>query len=88
MKKYMVLTILAVSAFMFAPEVSAHGFGERYDLPIPLSYFLIGAALTVIFSFFVIGWFIRSNTTGKEYPTLNIYQFSIGVWFCKVAGKL
>ena len=32
---------------LVSPSLSAHGFGERYDLPIPLSYFLIGAGMTV-----------------------------------------
>jgi len=87
-KIYTVLTGFGFSTLLFVPKVSAHGFGERYDLPIPLSYFLIGAALTVVFSFFVIGWFIRSSTTSNEYPTLNIYQFSIAAWFIKIGGKL
>ena len=31
----------------------AHAFGERYDLPAPLAYFVVGAAATVAFSFVV-----------------------------------
>ena len=32
---------------------SAHGFGERYDLPIPLSYFVLGACATVLLTWAV-----------------------------------
>ena len=62
----MALTILGLSTLLFVPKVSAHGFGERYDLPIPLSYFLIGSALAVALSFAVIGWFIRSSANNSE----------------------
>lgn len=34
--------------------VLAHSFGERYDLPIPLVLFVLGGALTVLFSFLVV----------------------------------
>ncbi len=36
-----------------------HAFGERYDLPAPLSYFVIGAAATVALSFIVAALFVR-----------------------------
>ena len=32
---------------------SAHGFGERYDLPIPLGYFVLGACATVLLTWAV-----------------------------------
>ena len=53
--------------------VSAHGFGERYDLPIPLSYFLIGAGMTVVLSFVVIGWFVRNTSKSPNYPQLDLW---------------
>ena len=66
MKTYMALTFLGLSTLLFVPEVGAHGFGERYDLPIPLSYFLLGSALAVALSFAVIGWFIRSSANNSD----------------------
>ena len=36
--------LLAGAMGLAAGPVYAHGFGERYDLPIPLDYFLAGAA--------------------------------------------
>ena len=84
----MALTILGLSTLLFVPKVSAHGFGERYDLPIPLSYFLIGSALAVALSFAVIGWFIRSSANNSEYPRFNIYRFSLIELVCKIASKI
>ena len=37
----------------------AHGFGQRYELPLPLSFYLIGTAAVVAFSFVVIGLFVQ-----------------------------
>ncbi|SVA92357.1 uncharacterized protein METZ01_LOCUS145211, partial [marine metagenome] len=65
--------VVLVGFSMFVPPVLAHGFGERYDLPIPLNYFLVGASATVALSFVVIGWFIRQGGNTSEYPRLNLW---------------
>lgn len=45
---------LATAAFSGLPVAAfAHAFGERYDLPAPLSYFVAGAAAVVALSFIV-----------------------------------
>lgn len=41
-----------VAAYFFANTAFAHSFYDRYDLPIPLSFFLWGAALVVALTFF------------------------------------
>ena len=56
----------------FAATARAHAFGERYDLPIPLSYFLVGGAITVALSFVVIGLFVRRGKGERGYPRLNL----------------
>ena len=66
-----VFIILLVS--IVTPGVSSHGFGERYDLPIPLSYFVIGAGMTVALSFVVIGLFIRSTSSYPDYPKRDLW---------------
>ena len=38
-----------------------HGFGLRYDLPLPLVLWIIGAASTVLLSFFFVAIFVRWN---------------------------
>ena len=50
----------------------AHAFGQRYDLPIPLSYFMAGAAATVALSFVVIGLFLRGGGAEYRYPRFNL----------------
>ena len=42
-----------------AAPAGAHGFGQRYELPLPLTLYLWGAAATVAFSFVVVGLFVR-----------------------------
>ena len=52
--------------------VYAHGFGERYDLPLPLNMFMIAAAAAVAASFVVIGLFVNKQPGEFRYPTLNL----------------
>ena len=73
--KIIVFSLVAlIGLTIFVPTVSAHGFGERYDLPVPLNYFIIGASATVALSFVVIGWFIRQGGNTSEYPRLNLWK--------------
>ena len=55
-----------------AGPVYAHGFGERYDLPIPLDYFLAGAAGAVALSFVVVGLFVRRRPGPFGYPRIDL----------------
>ena len=48
----------AVPFLAGAPPALAHGFGQRYDLPVPLWLYLYGAAGAVALSFVVFGLFI------------------------------
>ena len=41
--------------FVIPGQAYAHGFGERYDLPVPLWLYVGGAGATVALSFVVIG---------------------------------
>lgn len=68
---------LAVVAFVFAPSAEAHGFGERYDLPLPLSLFVVAGAAAVVLSFLVVSIFLRGETTHHEYPRYNLLRTPI-----------
>ena len=71
MKK--IISILYILSILLAPAtVYAHAFGQRYDLPIPLSYFMAGAAATVALSFAVIGMFLRGGSASFRYPSFNL----------------
>ena len=66
------LGLLAAAWLWVTPVVSAHGFGESYDLPVPLSFFLAGAAAAVAFSFVVIGLFVAPRGAAFGYPTYDL----------------
>jgi hypothetical protein len=48
-------------AFAWANPAFAHGFGQRYDLPIPLAFYVWGAGATVALSFFGFALFLRQE---------------------------
>jgi hypothetical protein len=57
----------------FTTPAAAHGFGQRYELPVPLSLYLLGAAAVVALSFLVLGLFVRRPQTtspGKRWDLL------------------
>ena len=41
----------------------AHGFGERYDLPLPLYMFIIGGSVTVAVSFLLVSLFMKFESS-------------------------
>ncbi len=53
----------------------AHGFGQRYDLPVPLWLYLYGAASAVLLSFVVFGFFVGERGSPGGYPRLNLLRF-------------
>ena len=56
----------------------AHGFGQRYDLPVPLWLYVTGAAAAVVLSFVMVGVFVRVDSTGRDYPSLNLLRWPLG----------
>ena len=69
----------------WANSVSAHGFAFRYDLPLPLNFYLIGAGAAVCFSFVVMAYVLQSRTMLDSYrisltrfiPHINISQAAL-----------
>ena len=49
--------------FASASAAQAHGFGQRYDLPIPLSFYVFGAGATVLLSFVLVAMFLSTVET-------------------------
>ena len=71
--RVIVAALVVAGAFSLAGgPVYAHAFGQRYDLPIPLSYFMAGAAATVALSFVVIGLFLKGGSAEYRYPRFNL----------------
>ena len=67
-----VALVVGLATGLGAKPVYAHGFGERYDLPVPLNFFLIGAAAAVALSFVVMGLFMRRRPASFDYPRYNL----------------
>ncbi len=53
----------------------AHGFGEKYDLPVPLTFFVTGAGLAVALSFIIVAVFVRRTPSATDYPRLNLLKW-------------
>ena len=69
------------AAIAFLPTTaSAHGFGQRYDLPVPLGLFMVGAGASVVLSFLGMGLFVRRNQEGVDYPSYNLLTSPLFVW--------
>jgi hypothetical protein len=64
--------LISAAACLLAGPAQAHGFGQRYDLPLPLSLYLFGTATAVVLSFFIIGLFARHTPGARGYPRLDL----------------
>ena len=64
-----------------APSARAHGFGQRFDLPIPLDFYLLGSAATVALSFALVALFVRSGNELATYPRLDLLRWRAGRFF-------
>lgn len=69
------MVIILIGILAVASPVWAHGFGDRYDLPVPLSIWVAGAAVAVVLSFVVIGLFVRSPAIAGGYPRINLLRW-------------
>ena len=76
------ITLHALVALLFclcrAGTTSAHGFGQRYDLPVPLWLYMTGAAAAVACSFLVVGVFVRGTHGQRPYPRLDLLRLPVG----------
>jgi hypothetical protein len=68
----------AVCSLVAAGQAHAHGFGARYDLPIPLLLYLAGAGLTVALSFAMLAVFMHSAPVSDEHWRLNLTRTAGG----------
>lgn len=72
-------TLAVALPVLSAPGVAyAHAFGQRYDLPVPLALYLIGAGAAVALSFVVMALFMRTVGTRSAYPRLNLLTLGVG----------
>ena len=69
---------VASCAAVTSGQALAHGFGARYDLPIPLSLYLAGAGLTVAVTFVMLATFMRSAPASGDYWRINLTRTAGG----------
>ena len=72
----LILPLLSLGAGLAAHGAYAHGFGERYDLPLPLGYFAIGGAAAVALSFVMVGAVIKGEPRKFDYPRLDLFKYA------------
>ena len=72
------LATAASGVCALAAPASAHGFGQRYDLPLPLSFYLYGTAAVVVVTFVVVGLFVRHTGEALHRPRLNLPDLAAG----------
>ena len=69
----------ALAAALFAAgPAGAHGFGERYELPLPLSLYLFGAAAAIVVSFVIAGLFVRRPREPRAGPRIDLLAWPLG----------
>jgi hypothetical protein len=61
---------------LFSGLAVAHGFEERYDLPVPLSYVITGACLVVVFTFVVAALFMRAEALPESVASEQLSENS------------
>src|SRR5262249_16067823 len=72
---YRLLGLYLVAAALAAPASAfAHGFGQRYDLPIPLSFYLFGAAAAVPVTFIIVGLFVRERSRSLAPTGIELHR--------------
>ncbi len=65
--------VCALAALMAGvTAAAAHGFGQRYDLPLPLSLYLWGTAAAVAVSFVIVGLFVRHSPRADAYSRVDL----------------
>src|SRR5262245_40857555 len=63
----------ASSVVLLAPSPAlAHGFGQRFVLPLPLWLWVVGAGLTIVLTFVVMTVFVRERRIEGRYPRVDL----------------
>jgi hypothetical protein len=73
--------LLASLPVLVSMPAFGHGFGMRYDLPLPLTLWIIGAACAIVLSFLVISIAVRANPAAEAaaQPSVLRWQIDNGV---------
>lgn len=69
---------LVVPLLCWPAEAAAHGFAERYDLPIPLGFYLAGAGATVVLTFLLLALLAGADPARADRPPLQFVSRAAG----------
>ena len=71
------LTLPGAASVMFlrAGPAQAHAFGARYDLPLPLELYLVGAGSAVALSFVIAAFVFRVRPAHPRRPRIDLLRF-------------
>ena len=70
--RILILIGIAVGLNLAATPASAHAFASRYDLPLPLAFYLTAAGAAVVLSFVVIARFVKRRDGIEDAPPFNL----------------
>lgn len=76
MFRFLPIVVLSFAGALMTRATYAHGFGERYDLPVPLNFFLFGAGGVVVMSFILVGIFVKHRPHKPNYMYFNLFGFT------------
>jgi len=78
--------VLAISA----SKAQAHAFGARYDLPLPLNFYLVGAGAAVALSFVVMALIFRAQPeeSGTPWADLTVFKPVRALFHPAIVGTL
>jgi hypothetical protein len=84
---------LAATAFAgalaFTPSPAlAHAFGERYDLPLPLGLFLVGAGTSVILTFLLLAIMLRTRPGTTRARIFNMSRGGVSAMLARHLGSV
>jgi hypothetical protein len=68
---------LASLSLLFSVRAYGHGFGMRYDLPLPLGLWIIGAAGAIVLSFVIVAIAVRANAAVEAPAQANLVRWHI-----------
>ncbi len=74
-------TAAIAAVWLWNGPALAHAFGQRYDLPLPLSLYVGGAGATVALSFVVMALFVREGRAGRAPWRLDLANSFAGRLF-------
>lgn len=88
MNKYISIIAILLIIILIPDIIHAHGFGERYDLPIPLNYFLVGSSITIITSFILIGILVKQQNISNIFNQNFLLKNSIFSTLSRIILKI